>query len=61
MPGPESQLPRLRLAKYCPEFDPRDPSTMWLIVWLLVLVAPTGLFVLRRYNFGGFRGFCYPF
>jgi MFS family permease len=37
------------LARYCPEVGPRDPATMWLIIGLLVLVAPIGLFVLRRH------------
>lgn len=37
------------LAKYCPEDGPRDPSTMWLIIGLLVLVAPAGLLVLSRF------------
>jgi MFS family permease len=37
------------LAKYCPEAGPRDPATMWLIIGLLVLVAPIGLFALRRF------------
>jgi MFS family permease len=37
------------LAKYCPETGPRDPATMWLIIGLLVLVAPIGLFALRRF------------
>ncbi|MDP3849544.1 MAG: MFS transporter [Luteolibacter sp.] len=37
------------LAKYCPLDGPRDPGTMWLIIGLLVLVAPVGLFTLRRF------------
>ena len=37
------------LAKYCPEEGPRDPATMWLIIGLLVLVAPLGLLVFRRF------------
>jgi MFS family permease len=37
------------LAKYCPEEGPRDPSTMWLIIGLLVLVAPAGLLILSRF------------
>ena len=37
------------LAKYCPEVGPRDPATMWLIIGLMVLIAPVGLFVLRRF------------
>lgn len=37
------------LAKYCPAEGPRDPGTMWLIIGLLVAVAPVGLFTLRRF------------
>ena len=37
------------LAKYCPENGPRDPGTMWLIIGLMVLVAPVGLLVFRRF------------
>jgi hypothetical protein len=37
------------LAKYCPAEGPRDPGMMWLIIGLLVLVAPVGLFALRRF------------
>jgi len=37
------------LAKYCPENGPRDPSTMWLIIGLMVLVAPVGLLLLKRF------------
>lgn len=37
------------LAKYCPEVGPRDPATMWLIIGLMVLVAPVGLLTLSRF------------
>jgi MFS family permease len=37
------------LARYCPDHGPRDPGTMWLIIALMVLVAPVGLLVLRRF------------
>lgn len=37
------------LARYCPDHGPRDPSTMWLIIGLMVLIAPVGLLVLRRF------------
>lgn len=37
------------LAKYCPEQGVRDPGTMWLIIGLMVLVAPVGLLLFRRY------------
>lgn len=37
------------LARYCPAEGPRDPGTMWLIIGLLVLVAPVGLFALQRF------------
>ncbi|MBC8126969.1 MAG: MFS transporter [Gloeobacteraceae cyanobacterium ES-bin-144] len=37
------------LAKYCPETGPRDSPTMWLLIGLMVLVAPIGLFVLRKF------------
>ncbi len=37
------------LARYCPEQGARAPGTMWLIIGLLVLVAPVGLLVMRRF------------
>ena len=37
------------LAKYCPAEGPRDPGMMWLIIGLMVLVAPLGLLLLARY------------
>ena len=37
------------LAKYCPEEGPRDPGMMWLIIGLMVLVAPVGLLIFRKY------------
>ncbi|MCP5536036.1 MAG: MFS transporter [Akkermansiaceae bacterium] len=37
------------LAKYCPEDGPRDPATMWLIIGILILVAPISLVVFKRY------------
>jgi hypothetical protein len=37
------------LARYCPEQGVRDPGTMWLIIGLMVLVAPVGLLLFRRY------------
>ena len=37
------------LAKYCPETGQRDPATMWLVIGLMVLVAPVGLLVLMRF------------
>lgn len=37
------------LAKYCPEQGPRDPGTMWLIIGLMVLIAPTGLLLFKRH------------
>lgn len=36
------------LARYCPKEGPRDPGTMWLIIGLMVLVAPVGLLALQR-------------
>ena len=36
------------LEKYCPVEGRRDPSTMWLIIGLMVLVAPTVLLLLSR-------------
>ncbi len=35
------------LARYCPAEGPRDPGTMWLLIGLMVLVAPVGLLALR--------------
>jgi hypothetical protein len=35
------------LNRYCPEDGPRDPGTMWLLIGLLVLIAPVGLLVLK--------------
>ena len=37
------------LAKYCPEEGPRDPGMMWLIIGLMVLVAPMALLIFRKY------------
>jgi MFS family permease len=37
------------LAKYCPETGPRDPATMWLIIGLMVLIAPVGLLAMKRF------------
>jgi MFS family permease len=37
------------LTRFCPAEGPRDPGKMWLIVGLLVLVAPIGLLVFRRF------------
>lgn len=37
------------LARYCPETGPRDSGTMWLIIGLMVLAAPLGLLLLRRF------------
>lgn len=37
------------LTRYCPATGPRDPGKMWLIVGLLVLIAPVGLWVLQRF------------
>ena len=37
------------LNRYCPEQGPRDSETMWLIIGLLVLVAPVGLLALQRF------------
>jgi MFS family permease len=37
------------LARYCPETGPRDPGTMWLIIGLMVLIAPLGLLVFQRF------------
>jgi MFS family permease len=37
------------LAKYCPEEGSRDPGMMWLIIGLMVLVAPMGLLIFRKY------------
>lgn len=37
------------LTRFCPAEGPRDPGKMWLIVGLLVLVAPLGLLVFRRF------------
>lgn len=37
------------LARYCPDTGPRNPGMMWLIIALLVLVAPVGLLLLQRF------------
>ncbi len=37
------------LDRYCPEQGVRQPGMMWLIIGLMVLVAPVGLLVLRRF------------
>jgi hypothetical protein len=37
------------LTRFCPAEGPRDPGTMWLIVGLLVLVAPVCLLVFKRF------------
>lgn len=37
------------LERYCPAEGPRQPGLMWLIIGLMVLIAPVGLFVLRRF------------
>ncbi|MFT3990866.1 MAG: MFS transporter [Luteolibacter sp.] len=37
------------LTKYCPETGPRDSPTMWLIVGLMVLVAPVALLAMQRF------------
>lgn len=37
------------LTRFCPAEGPRDPGTMWLIVGLLVLVAPVCLLAFRRF------------
>lgn len=34
---------------YCPASGPRDPGGMWMIVGLIVLVAPVALLLLRRF------------
>ena len=42
-------LTGLLLARYCPETGPRDSQSLWLIIALMTLIAPVGLFVLRGY------------
>ncbi len=37
------------LTRYCPEEGARDPGTMWMIIGALVLIAPVGLLVLKRF------------
>lgn len=37
------------LARYCPEVGPRDPGTMWLIIGLMVMIAPVCLLCLQRF------------
>jgi MFS family permease len=37
------------LAKYCPEEGPRNSGMMWLIIGLMVFVAPMGLLIFRKY------------
>jgi MFS family permease len=37
------------LNRYCPEQGPRQSGTMWLIIGLMVLLAPVGLLLLRRF------------
>jgi MFS family permease len=37
------------LARFCPETGPRSSHTLWLIIALMALITPVGLFVLRRY------------
>ncbi|MGH8694780.1 MAG: hypothetical protein ACREVM_11195, partial [Burkholderiales bacterium] len=41
------------LGNYCPETGPRDCETLWLLVGLMALITPLGLFALRRYLQGG--------
>ncbi len=37
------------LDRYCPAEGPRQPGMMWLIIGLMVLVAPVGLLFLKRF------------
>ena len=37
------------LDRYCPAEGPRQSSTLWLIVGLMVLVAPVGLLILKKH------------
>ncbi|MGD7654521.1 MAG: MFS transporter, partial [Verrucomicrobiales bacterium] len=37
------------LDRYCPESGPRNSSMMWLIIGLMVLLAPVGLLALKRF------------
>lgn len=37
------------LTRYCPAEGERNPGMMWLIIGLMVLVAPVGLLVFKRY------------
>jgi hypothetical protein len=37
------------LTAFCPETGPRSPATLWLIIGMTTLVAPVGLFTLRRW------------
>lgn len=37
------------LDRYCPPTGPRDPGGMWMIVGILVLVAPVALLLLARF------------
>jgi dipeptide/tripeptide permease len=37
------------LNRYCPAEGPRESGTMWLIIGLMVLIAPVGLLLLARF------------
>lgn len=37
------------LDRYVPEEGPRQPGMMWIIIGLMILVAPVGLLVLRKF------------
>lgn len=37
------------LTKYCPETGARNPSMMWLLIGLMVLIAPVGLLVFQKF------------
>jgi len=37
------------LEHYCPADGPRNPSMMWAVIGLMVVIAPAGLLLLRRW------------
>jgi hypothetical protein len=39
----------LLLGTYVPEAGPRNPQMLWLVIALMSLVTPVGLFLFRNY------------
>ncbi len=44
------------LATYCPAEGPKDSETMWLIIGVMAVVSPIGIFLLRKYISGREEG-----